>query len=295
MCLLLISSASGHVLAVFLLFCQRWHWSSSLGFLPSRQIWLGRLCVLTCHQPGPALATAVGSTQGAGHKVGAIRGGGILSAMAQMLKNLPATQETWVWALGQEDPLEEEMATHSNILPGRIPWTQEPSGYSPWGCRVGHDWATKHSTAYAEHCRWGIPCSFRTSFLSEVSWIRVPSMPWGGYLPSPSLPASQSCSPCFRTPDVGKEKRASLAASRVDWEATCHPQALTFPERNCRMRSLLALIWVPLGVGWCMSSEAAPLALSEHPNSVLGSKGRLKRLFWKPGLLKGSLVCGWLL
>ena len=69
MCLLLISSASGHVLAVFLLFCQRWHWSSSLGFLPSRQIWLSRLCVLTCHQPGPALATAVGSTQGAGHRV----------------------------------------------------------------------------------------------------------------------------------------------------------------------------------------------------------------------------------
>ena len=52
--------------------------------------------MLTGHQPGPALATAVGSTQGAGHKVGAIRGGGILSAMAQMLKNLPATQETWV-------------------------------------------------------------------------------------------------------------------------------------------------------------------------------------------------------
>ena len=225
---------------------------------------------------------------------GAIRGGGILSAMAQMLKNLPATQETWVWALGQEDPLEEEMATHSNILPGRIPWTQEPSGYSPWGCRVGHDWATKHSTAYAEHCRWGIPCSFRTSFLSEVSWTRVPSMPWGGYLPSPSLPASQSCSPCFRTPDVGRQKWASLAASRMDWEATCHPQALPFPERNCRI-SLLALSWVPLGAGWCTPSEAAPLALSEHPNSVLGSKGRLKRLFWKPGLLKGSLVCGWLL
>ena len=88
------------------------------------------------------------------------------------------------------------------------------------------------------------------------------------------------------------EKGASLAASCMDWEATCHPQALTFPERNCRMRSLLALSWVPLGAGWCTSSEAAPTTLSVHPNSVLGSKGGLKLLFWKPGLLKGSLVGG---
>ena len=129
--------------------------------------------------------------------------------------------------------------------------------------RVRHDWATKHSTAYAEHCRWGIPCSFRTSLLSAVSWTRVPSMPWVGSLPSPSLPASQSCSPCFRTPDVGREKGASLAASRMGWEATCHPQALTFPERNCRMRSLLALSWVPLGAGWsCTSCSLSASKLS---------------------------------
>ena len=41
-------------------------------------------------------------------------------------------QETWVRSLGQEDPLEKEMATHSNILAWRIPWMEEP-GYSPWG------------------------------------------------------------------------------------------------------------------------------------------------------------------
>ena len=68
------------------------------------------------------------------------------------------------------------------------------------------------------------------------------------------------------------EKGASLAASCMDWEATCHPQALTFPERNCRMRSLLALSWVPLGAGWCTSSQAAPPTLSVHPNSQ----------FWAP-------------
>ena len=46
--------------------------------------------------------------------------------MAQLEKNLPAMQETWVQFLGQEDPLEKEMATHSSILAWRIPWTEEP-------------------------------------------------------------------------------------------------------------------------------------------------------------------------
>ena len=43
-----------------------------------------------------------------------------------MVENLPAMQETWVQSLGQEEPLEEEMATHSSILAWRIPWTEEP-------------------------------------------------------------------------------------------------------------------------------------------------------------------------
>ena len=43
-----------------------------------------------------------------------------------MVKNLPAVRETWVQSLGQEDPLEKEMATYSSILAWRIPWTEEP-------------------------------------------------------------------------------------------------------------------------------------------------------------------------
>ena len=50
------------------------------------------------------------------------------SLVAQMVKNLPAVQETWVRSLGQEDPLEKEMATHSSILARRIPLTEEPGG-----------------------------------------------------------------------------------------------------------------------------------------------------------------------
>ena len=45
-----------------------------------------------------------------------------------MVKHPPATQETWVQFLGQEVPLEKEMATHSSILVWRIPWTEEPGG-----------------------------------------------------------------------------------------------------------------------------------------------------------------------
>ena len=49
--------------------------------------------------------------------------------VAQMVKNLPAVQETWVQSLGQEDPLEKDMATHPSILAWRIPWTEELVGY----------------------------------------------------------------------------------------------------------------------------------------------------------------------
>ena len=55
------------------------------------------------------------------------------SLVAQMVKNLPATQETWVSSLGREDPLEEEMATHSSILTWRIPRIEEPGRLQSMG------------------------------------------------------------------------------------------------------------------------------------------------------------------
>ena len=57
-------------------------------------------------------------------------------SIAQWVKNLPAMQETqemWIWSLGGNDPMEEEMGTHSSILAWRISWTEETAGYSPWG------------------------------------------------------------------------------------------------------------------------------------------------------------------
>ena len=66
--------------------------------------------------------------------------------MAQLVNNLPAMQETQVLSLGQDDSLEKGMAIHSNILVWKIPWTEEPGGYSPWGHRVSHDWVTNTHT-----------------------------------------------------------------------------------------------------------------------------------------------------
>ena len=55
------------------------------------------------------------------------------SLVAQMVKNLPAVWETWVQSLGWEDPLEEDMATHSSILAGESHGHRSLVGYSPWG------------------------------------------------------------------------------------------------------------------------------------------------------------------
>ena len=60
--------------------------------------------------------------------------------MAQTIKNPPEMRETWVGSLGQEDSLEKGLATHSNILALRIPWTEEPNRLQSMGSqRVGHD------------------------------------------------------------------------------------------------------------------------------------------------------------
>ena len=60
--------------------------------------------------------------------------------MAQIVKNLLAMQNTWVRCLGREDPLEKGMTTHSSILAGKIPWTEEPGELQSMGSQtVRHD------------------------------------------------------------------------------------------------------------------------------------------------------------
>ena len=66
------------------------------------------------------------------------------SLVAQTVKRLSTMQETWVWSLGQEDPLEKEMAIHSSTIAWKIPRTEEPGRLQSMGSqRVGHNWATE--------------------------------------------------------------------------------------------------------------------------------------------------------
>ena len=69
--------------------------------------------------------------------------------VAQMVKHLPAMPETQVHSLGQEDPLEKEMATHSSILAWEIPWMEEPGKLQSMGSqRLEHDSMTNTFTFF---------------------------------------------------------------------------------------------------------------------------------------------------
>ena len=77
-----------------------------------------------------------------------------LSVVAQMVRNLPAMQETWVWFLGWKNHLEKRTATHSSILAWRMPWKEEPGGLQFMvSQRVRHNWMTKNKSKWWQECR----------------------------------------------------------------------------------------------------------------------------------------------
>ena len=93
--------------------------------------------------------------------------------VSELVKNLPATQETWVWSLGWEDPLEKETATHSSILAWRIPWTVYPCG-------------CKESDTTERLSLFSLMESYSISFLVLMTFTSSLSLP---LLSGPSLPA----------------------------------------------------------------------------------------------------------
>ena len=96
------------------------------------------------------------------------------SLVAQMVKNLPVMQETWVRPLGQEDPLEKEMTTQSSTLAWEFPWTEEPGGLQSMGSqKVRHDWVTNTFTFRQVVCLKN--CEMRRE---EVSKITGPVKVW---------------------------------------------------------------------------------------------------------------------
>ena len=135
-------------------------------------------------------------------------------SLAQKVKRLSAMRETCVRSLGQEDPLEKEMATHSSTLAWKIPWMEEPDRlHSLWGHRVGHDGATSLSLFFTSpsasfplpvFCPLILSHSFSFHFslcpsifsyvpinekdvclIFPVSWL-VWSWQWASFQPSPS-------------------------------------------------------------------------------------------------------------
>ena len=96
----------------------------------------------TCNAGNPS--SIPGSRRSAGEGIGYSLQYTWASLVAQMIKNSPTMQETWVRSLAWEDPLEKGMATPSSILAWRIPWTEEPGGLKSTGLqRVQHNLATK--------------------------------------------------------------------------------------------------------------------------------------------------------
>ena len=80
------------------------------------------------------------------------------SLVAQMVKNLPSMQKTWVRFLGWEDTLKKEIATHSSILAWRIPWTEEPGRLQSMGLqRIRHNQTTNtlQKRSYRHGCGMG--------------------------------------------------------------------------------------------------------------------------------------------
>ena len=95
-----------------------------------------------------------------------------VSLVAQMVKHLPAMQETWVHSLGWEDLLEKEMATHSSILAWRIPRMEEPGRLQSMGSqRVGHDWVTSLSFLMYAYTRTLTQCIWMYEFASVATGV----------------------------------------------------------------------------------------------------------------------------
>ena len=128
-----------------------------------------------------------------------------------MVKNLPTMQETRVWSLGQEDPLEKGMATHPSILAWRIWWTEEPGRLQSIGLqRAGHDWETNTFT-------------FQIKFLKSMTFLVAQTVK--------NLPAMHEIWVWFLGQEDPLEKRiathSSILAWRISWtKEPCRPQSM---------------------------------------------------------------------
>ena len=105
--------------------------------------------------------------------------------MVQLVKNLPAIQETWDWSLGREDPL-EEIVTHTSSLAWEIPWTEEPYGLQSMGSDNGSDTTlqltftffhgTKQNVPQNHHMSWSVVFTF-SKWAMAAEWAHLEPLP----------------------------------------------------------------------------------------------------------------------
>ena len=137
--------------------CFWWPWGSGVPYSISFRIHMGHVCNGGVPPVCPGLASS-----GQSHLEQEEQG--LLweraSLVAQMVKNLPTMREAWVGGLGQEDPLEKGMDTHSSMLAWRIPRAEKPGELQSMGSqRVGHDWVTHTHKHTHTPTLWEGPCA----------------------------------------------------------------------------------------------------------------------------------------
>ena len=165
------------------------------------------------------------------------------SLVAHMVKNPPATRETWVWSLGWEDPLEEGMAPHSSILARKIPWTEEPGGLQSMGSlRVGHNWATSLSLFTFMHWRrkWQpAPAFCLENPRGREAWRAVQSM--------------SSQQDVTEQPSTAQPQPSSLTRFSCSWHRQQRPEFLHHPA--CSLLNSPQFVYILFSVALQATNE----------------------------------------
>ena len=132
----------------------------------------------------------------------------------QMVKNLPAVQETQVHPLGWEDPLGEGMANHPSILAWEIPWTEEPGGLQSMGLqRVGHDGTTRPLRSVGKSSS-----HFKLNSTQRTIWLRRAAGLCGRLQIQPPLPTSPLATGNFAASPIQRQS-PFLQTLNLGWVA----------------------------------------------------------------------------
>ena len=175
-----------------------------------------------------------------------------------MIKNLPIMQETQVWSLGWEDPLEEEMTNHSSILAWRIPWTEEPGGLQSMELqRVEQDWETythTHTHTVDLQCCVTLRCTaqwFKHIFVSM--YLFIPFHILSSYATAATAKSLQSC-PTLCDPTDGSPPGSPipgiLQARTLEWVAISFSNAWKWEVKL----KLLSRVWL-LATPWTAATR----------------------------------------